>query len=92
MCGLGLRDAGAEQLQNGLGMPGGPKTRSAPAPCICGRYAYRIHGTNEAWTIGTSVSSGCIRLTNDDVTDLYNRTPVGTKVIVLAAVAPTATQ
>ena len=45
---------------------------------------YRIHGTNEPWTIGQNVSSGCIRLTNDDITDLYNRTPIGTKVLVLA--------
>ena len=43
---------------------------------------YRIHGTNEPWTIGTNVSSGCIRLTNEDIVDLYNRTPVGAKVIV----------
>jgi lipoprotein-anchoring transpeptidase ErfK/SrfK len=45
---------------------------------------YRIHGTNEPWTIGQNVSSGCIRLTNDDIVDLYNRTPTGTKVLVLA--------
>jgi lipoprotein-anchoring transpeptidase ErfK/SrfK len=45
---------------------------------------YRLHGTNEPWTIGHNVSSGCIRLTNDDVIDLYNRTPIGTKVVVLA--------
>ena len=45
---------------------------------------YRIHGTNEPWTIGQNVSSGCIRLTNDDIADLYNRTPIGTKVLVLA--------
>jgi lipoprotein-anchoring transpeptidase ErfK/SrfK len=44
---------------------------------------YRIHGTNEPWTIGQNVSSGCIRLINDDVIDLYNRTPLGTKVVVL---------
>ena len=44
---------------------------------------YRIHGTNEPWTIGTNVSSGCIRLTNEDVIDLYNHTAKGTKVIVL---------
>jgi len=43
---------------------------------------YRIHGTNEPWTIGTNVSSGCIRLTNEDIVDLYNRTPIGAKVIV----------
>jgi lipoprotein-anchoring transpeptidase ErfK/SrfK len=44
---------------------------------------YRIHGTFEPWTIGTDVSSGCIRLLNEEVADLYLRTPVGTKVVVL---------
>ena len=44
---------------------------------------YRIHGTNEPWTIGKNVSSGCIRLTNEDIIDLYDRTAVGTKVVVL---------
>lgn len=44
---------------------------------------YRIHGTNEPWTIGHAVSSGCIRMINQDVIDLYNRVPVGTKVVVL---------
>ena len=44
---------------------------------------YRIHGTNDPTTIGHRVSSGCIRLTNDDVSDLYSRVNVGTKVIVL---------
>ncbi|HXX04376.1 MAG TPA: L,D-transpeptidase family protein [Xanthobacteraceae bacterium] len=39
---------------------------------------------NEPWTIGHNVSSGCIRLTNDDIVDLYDRTPIGTKVVVLA--------
>lgn len=43
---------------------------------------YRIHGTNEPWSIGTSVSSGCIRMINQDVIDLYLRTPVGAAVIV----------
>jgi lipoprotein-anchoring transpeptidase ErfK/SrfK len=51
---------------------------------------YRIHGTNDPTTIGHNVSSGCIRLTNDDIVDLYNRTPVGTKVIVLATATPAA--
>lgn len=45
---------------------------------------YRIHGTNEPWSIGTSVSSGCIRMINQDVIDLYLRTPVGANVIVQA--------
>ena len=47
-----------------------------------GATVYRIHGTNAPETIGHAVSSGCFRLVNDDVTDLYNRVPVGTKVIV----------
>ena len=46
---------------------------------------YRIHGTVEPWTIGKSVSSGCIRMINQDVIDLYGRAPVGAKVIVLAS-------
>lgn len=48
-----------------------------------GDTGYRIHGTSEPWTIGLNVSSGCIRLVNDDVVDLYGRASVGTKVIVL---------
>ncbi|MDF2689074.1 MAG: hypothetical protein K0Q80_2039, partial [Microvirga sp.] len=46
---------------------------------------YRIHGTFEPWTIGTNVSSGCIRMINQDAIDLYNHTPTGTKVVVLNA-------
>ncbi|PZM11904.1 L,D-transpeptidase [Rhizobium tubonense] len=45
--------------------------------------AFRIHGTNQPWTIGLNLSSGCIRMMNRDVTDLYERVPVGTKVIVV---------
>jgi lipoprotein-anchoring transpeptidase ErfK/SrfK len=48
-----------------------------------GDTLYRIHGSNEPETIGTAASSGCIRLTNDDVIDLYNRVHIGTKVVVL---------
>lgn len=44
---------------------------------------YRLHGTNEPWSIGRAMSSGCIRLFNQDIIDLYNRTPLGTKVVVL---------
>ena len=44
---------------------------------------FRIHGSNEPWTIGEAVSSGCIRMLNEDVVDLYNRTRVGSKVVVL---------
>jgi lipoprotein-anchoring transpeptidase ErfK/SrfK len=48
---------------------------------------YRLHGTLEPWTIGTDASSGCVRLLPEDVVDLYQRTPVGTKVMVLDRVA-----
>jgi len=48
-----------------------------------GDTGFRIHGTSEPWTIGLDVSSGCIRLINDDVTDLYNHAQVGAKVIVM---------
>ncbi|WP_245294092.1 L,D-transpeptidase [Methylobrevis pamukkalensis] len=46
---------------------------------------YRLHGTAEPWTIGTSASSGCIRLMNQDIIDLYDRVPVDTKVVVLGS-------
>lgn len=46
---------------------------------------YRIHGTNEPWSIGKPVSSGCIRLLNHDIIDLYNRVPKGARVVVLGA-------
>ena len=49
---------------------------------------YRIHGTNQPSTIGTFVSSGCIRLTNEDVMDLYSRVKVGTRVVVLPGGPP----
>jgi lipoprotein-anchoring transpeptidase ErfK/SrfK len=45
---------------------------------------FRIHGTNEPWSIGQAVSSGCIRLLNQDIIDLYDRVPIGTSVVVLA--------
>jgi lipoprotein-anchoring transpeptidase ErfK/SrfK len=44
---------------------------------------YRLHGTNEPWSIGKAVSSGCIRLLNEDIVDIYNRAPAGTRVVVL---------
>jgi lipoprotein-anchoring transpeptidase ErfK/SrfK len=50
-----------------------------------GATVYRIHGTNQPATIGQSISSGCFRLANGDVVDLYDRVPVGTKVIVRQA-------
>ena len=59
------------------------RTRSAPARSISARPLYRIHGTNQPWTIGGAVSSGCIRMRNEDVVDLYERVAVGTSVVVM---------
>ena len=53
-----------------------------PARSISVRTVYRIHGTNQPQTIGSAVSSGCFRLVNNDVIDLYERVPVGTKVVI----------
>ncbi|MDA9433248.1 L,D-transpeptidase [Bradyrhizobium sp. CCBAU 51627] len=64
-------------------MAGGPGNPLGARAMYLGGTVYRIHGTNAPDTIGKHVSSGCIRLTNDDVTDLYSRVSVGTKVIVL---------
>jgi lipoprotein-anchoring transpeptidase ErfK/SrfK len=64
-------------------MAGGPRNPLGARALYLGSTLYRIHGTNEAWTIGTNVSSGCIRLRNADVEDLYERVAVGTKVVVL---------
>jgi lipoprotein-anchoring transpeptidase ErfK/SrfK len=64
-------------------MAGGPGNPLGARAMYLGGTIYRIHGTNMPETIGTQVSSGCIRLTNQDVSDLYARVTVGTKVIVL---------
>jgi lipoprotein-anchoring transpeptidase ErfK/SrfK len=64
-------------------MAGGPGNPLGARAMYLGGTVYRIHGTNAPGTIGTHVSSGCIRLTNEDVADLYSRVNVGTKVIVL---------
>ena len=64
-------------------MAGGPGNPLGARAMYLGGTVYRIHGTNAPETIGTHVSSGCLRLTNEDVTDLYSRVNVGTKVIVL---------
>jgi lipoprotein-anchoring transpeptidase ErfK/SrfK len=64
-------------------MAGGPGNPLGARAMYLGNTIYRIHGTNAPTTIGSQVSSGCIRLTNDDVSDLYSRVGVGTKVIVL---------
>ena len=64
-------------------MAGGPENPLGARALYLGSSLYRIHGTNEPSTIGHNVSSGCIRMMNEDVIDLYNRVPVGAKVIVL---------
>jgi lipoprotein-anchoring transpeptidase ErfK/SrfK len=75
------------ELQGGLGLPGGPRNPLGARAMYLWQNnkdtLYRIHGTNEPLTIGTSVSSGCIRMINQDVMHLYARTPVGAKVVVL---------
>ncbi|QND51975.1 L,D-transpeptidase [Phyllobacterium sp. 628] len=64
-------------------MEGGPANPLGARALYLGDTLYRIHGTNAPWTIGQSVSSGCIRMRNEDVTDLYERVNVGTKVVVM---------
>jgi len=63
-------------------MVGGPDNPLGARAMYLGDTQYRIHGSNEPHTIGTATSSGCIRLTNDDVIDLYNRAKIGATVIV----------
>jgi lipoprotein-anchoring transpeptidase ErfK/SrfK len=64
-------------------MAGGIDNPLGARAMYLGSSLYRIHGSNEPWTIGTAVSSGCIRMRNEDVVDLYSKVKVGTKVIVL---------
>jgi lipoprotein-anchoring transpeptidase ErfK/SrfK len=74
-------------LQYAGGVPGGPNNplgaRALRLPQGARDTLFRIHGTNEPWLIGTAVSNGCIRLTNEDIIDLYDRTPLGTRVLVI---------
>ena len=63
-------------------MAGGPGNPLGARAMYLGNTVYRIHGTNAPETIGQSVSSGCFRLVNDDIADLYERVKVGAKVIV----------
>jgi lipoprotein-anchoring transpeptidase ErfK/SrfK len=64
-------------------MAGGPGNPLGARAMYLGSSDYRIHGTNDPSTIGKFISSGCIRLTNEDVSDLFSRTSIGTKVVVL---------
>lgn len=80
-----------EMLLRQPGIPrfvkGGPDNPLGPRALYLYRdgrdLLYRIHGTTEPWTIGTDVSSGCIRMLNEDLIDLYDRAPTGTKVLVM---------
>jgi lipoprotein-anchoring transpeptidase ErfK/SrfK len=67
---------------------GGPGNPLGARAMYLGSSEYRIHGTNDPTTIGKFVSSGCIRLTNEDVSDLFSRVDIGTKVVVLPKNAP----
>jgi lipoprotein-anchoring transpeptidase ErfK/SrfK len=64
-------------------MDGGPENPLGARAMYLGSTLYRIHGTNAPWTIGSAVSSGCIRMRNEDVTDLYGLVEIGTRVIVI---------
>ena len=64
-------------------MAGGPENPLGARALYLGSSLYRIHGSNEPWTIGQAVSSGCIRMRNEDVMDLYDRVNLGTKVVVI---------
>ena len=76
------------ELQSGLGMHGGPHNPLGARALYLWQgnkdTLFRIHGTIEPWTIGKNVSSGCIRMVNQDVIDLYERAPVGAKVVVMS--------
>ena len=63
-------------------MAGGPGNPMGARALYIGETVYRMHGTNQPQTIGSAVSSGCFRLVNPDIIDLYERVPVGTKVVV----------
>ena len=84
-----LLTAGLKQLPGGQGVPGGPDSPIGARALYLWQgnkdTLYRIHGTNEPWKIGSNVSSGCIRMINDDVIDLYDRVRINTKVVVLAS-------
>lgn len=74
-------------LQFASGVPGGPNNPLGARALYLHRNGrdtmFRLHGTNEPWSIGQAMSSGCIRLLNDDIIHLYNRTPTGTAVVVI---------
>ena len=80
------------ELRSGIGMPGGPRNPLGARALYLWQNnkdtLFRIHGTTEPWTIGTNASSGCIRMINQDAIDLYQRVPIGAKVVVVGSGAP----
>jgi lipoprotein-anchoring transpeptidase ErfK/SrfK len=74
-------------VQYAGGVPGGPQNPLGARALYLYRGGqdtmFRLHGTNEPWTIGTAVSSGCVRLTNEDIVDLYERVPSGASVLIV---------
>jgi hypothetical protein len=73
-------------------MAGGEGNPLGARALYLGKTLYRIHGTNQPSTIGTFVSSGCVRLTNEDIQDLYDRVKVGNRVVVLPGKPPATAQ
>jgi hypothetical protein len=73
-------------------MAGGESNPLGARALYLGKTLYRIHGTNQPSTIGSFVSSGCIRLTNEDISDLYGRVQVGTRVVVMPGTPPDTAQ
>lgn len=61
---------------------GGPNNPLGARALYIGNTLYRVHGTNQPWTVGQANSSGCIRMTNEDVIDLYDRVKIGAQIIV----------
>jgi lipoprotein-anchoring transpeptidase ErfK/SrfK len=84
---VAMQERQPEAARFAAGMPGGPDNPLGARALYLYQGGhdtlYRIHGTNEPSSIGHSMSSGCIRLLNQDIIDLYNRVPIGTKVVVL---------
>jgi lipoprotein-anchoring transpeptidase ErfK/SrfK len=78
-----IRREAAKGRQLPAYMPGGPENPLGARALYIGSTLYRIHGTNQPWTIGHAMSSGCIRMANEDVMHLYEMADVGTRVVVL---------
>jgi lipoprotein-anchoring transpeptidase ErfK/SrfK len=78
-----IRREAAKGRQLPAYMPGGPDNPLGARALYIGSTLYRIHGTNQPWTVGQAMSSGCIRMANEDAIHLYDQVRVGTRVVVL---------